>query len=152
MRTRRRARWVRIEAWHIPVRLVTGAFVLNSGVAKQKADETTTAQLHGFAAGTYPPVKRVPPRKFVQALSAGEIALGAMLLIPAVPPLVAGAGLTAFSAGLLGLYARTPGMRQEGSIQPTEQGVAIAKDVWMFGIGASLVLDHFLGSHRRERA
>ena len=55
--------------------------------------------------------------------------------------MVAGAGLTAFSAGLLGLYARTPGMRQEGSIRPTEQGTAVAEDVWMLGIGAALLVD-----------
>lgn len=36
------------------------------------------------------------------------------LLLTVVPTAVAGAGLAAFSAGLLGLYLRTPGMRQEG--------------------------------------
>ncbi|NIH80484.1 hypothetical protein [Amycolatopsis viridis] len=149
MRRKRRAQWVRIEPWHIPVRLVTGAFILNSGLTKQTADETGATQLHGFAAGAYPPVKQIPPQRFVQMLSAGEITLGAALLIPAVPPLVAGAGLAAFSAGLLGLYARTPGMRKERSVRPTEQGTGLAKDVWMFGIGTALVLDHFLGAHRR---
>jgi len=50
-----------------------------------------------------------------------------------VPGKVAGAGLTAFAAGLLGLYLRTPGMR------PTQQGTAIAKDVWLLGIGLGLL-------------
>ncbi|MGH3599083.1 MAG: hypothetical protein ACRDQH_02200 [Pseudonocardiaceae bacterium] len=27
-----------------------------------------------------------------------------------------------------GLYLRTPGMRQQGSLRPTENGVALAKD------------------------
>jgi hypothetical protein len=36
---------------------------------------------------------------------------------------------------------KTPGMRREGSIWPTEQGIGLAKDVWMLGIGLSLVLD-----------
>jgi hypothetical protein len=58
-----------------------------------------------------------------------------------VPGLLAGAGLTAFSAGLLGLYLRTPGMREEGSLRPTQQGLPIAKDVWMLGSGLSLVVD-----------
>ena len=52
-----------------------------------------------------------------------------------------GAGLAAFSGGLLGLYARTPGMRKENSPFPTQQGTALAKDVWMTGIGLGLVID-----------
>jgi len=58
-----------------------------------------------------------------------------------VPGLLAGAGLVAFSAGLLGLYLRTPGMREEGSLSPTPQGTPIAKDVWMLGAGLGLVVD-----------
>ena len=69
------------------------------------------------------------------------LALGATLLVPIIPSAVAGAGLTAFSGGLLGLYARTPGMRKEGSPFPTQQGIALAKDVWMMGIGLGLVID-----------
>ncbi len=66
---------------------------------------------------------------------------GATLLVPVIPSAVAGAGLTAFSGGLLGLYARTPGMRKENSPFPTQQGIALAKDVWMMGIGLGLVID-----------
>ena len=50
-------------------------------------------------------------------------------------------GLIAFSAGLLGLYARTPGMTREDGIRPSRQGTALAKDVWMLGIGLGLTLD-----------
>lgn len=32
-------------------------------------------------------------------------------------------------------------MRQEGSLRPTEQGTALAKDVWMLGIGLSLIAE-----------
>ena len=70
-----------------------------------------------------------------------EITLGAALLLPVVPAAVAGAGLAAFSGGLLGLYARTPGMRKENSLFPTQQGTPLAKDVWMMGIGLGLVID-----------
>jgi hypothetical protein len=56
-----------------------------------------------------------------------------------VPAAVAGLGLTAFSAGLLGLYLRIPGMHQRGSLKPTEDGMAIAKDSWLLGIGLSLI-------------
>ena len=48
--------------------------------------------------------------------------------------------LTGFSGGLLGLYIKIPGMRQEGSLRPTQQGIALAKDSWLLGIGASLIL------------
>jgi hypothetical protein len=54
---------------------------------------------------------------------------------------VAGAALTTFAAGLLGLYLRTPGMRQEGSLRPTQDGTALAKDVWMLGIGLGFIVD-----------
>jgi hypothetical protein len=130
-----------IKARHLPPRIAAGAFVLNSGVGKWSADDETAAQLHGFAVGTYPFLSKLKPRDFVRLLSVSEIALGAALLLPVVPAAVAGAGLTAFSGGLLGLYARTPGMRKDGTPFPTQQGIAIAKDVWMLGIGLGLVID-----------
>jgi hypothetical protein len=77
----------------------------------------------------------------VTLVAYSEIALGAALLIPVVPAFVAGAGLAAFSGGLLGLYAKTPGMRRPGTPLPTEQGIALAKDVWMTGIGLGLIID-----------
>jgi hypothetical protein len=36
---------------------------------------------------------------------------------------------------------QTPGMREEGSIKPTQAGTALAKDVWLVGAGLSLLLD-----------
>jgi len=75
---------------------------------------------------------------FLRALAASEIALGAALLTPVVPAAVAGAGLAGFAAGLLGLYLRTPGMHE--NLRPTQQGTSIAKDIWLLGIGAGLVL------------
>jgi hypothetical protein len=129
---------------HIPARLATGAFILNSGIEKARADEQTAQMLHGMAASTYPFLGKVKATDFLKGLSATEIALGTALLLPVVPTLVAGVGLGAFSAGLLGLYLATPGMRQEGSLKPTQQGTAIAKDVWMLGIAAGFVLDEVL--------
>ena len=126
----------------IAPRIATGAFILNSGLGKRGADEGTAAGLHGFASGTYPFLAKVPPATFAKGLSTAETALGAALLTPFVPTAVAGAALTAFSAGLLGLYLRTPGMTKPGkSVAPTQEGLPIAKDVWMLGIGAGLVLD-----------
>jgi hypothetical protein len=130
-----------IKARHLPPRIATGAFILNSGIGKLSADEEAAAKLHGFAVGTYPFLKNMKPKDFARLLAYSEIALGATLLIPVVPAFVAGAGLAAFSGGLLGLYAKTPGMRREGTPLPTEQGVALAKDVWMAGIGLGLMID-----------
>lgn len=123
----------------IAPRISAGAFILNSGLGKRAADEQTAAGLHGFATGTYPFLQKVPPQQFVQGLSSAEIAIGAALLTPFVPTFTAGALLTAFSGGLLGLYLKTPGMRQPGSLAPTEQGLSVAKDVWLVGIGIGLM-------------
>jgi uncharacterized membrane protein YphA (DoxX/SURF4 family) len=132
---------ISVRARHLPPRIATGAFILNSGIGKLSADEATAAQLHGFAAGTYPFLKKLKPTDFVRLLAATEITLGAALLIPVIPAAVAGAGLAAFSVGLLGLYARTPGMRKPGTPLPTQQGTALAKDVWMAGLGLGLMID-----------
>lgn len=139
-----------VRARHLPPRIAAGAFILNSGLGKLSADEQTAAQLHGFAAATYPFVGKLRPADFARLLAVSEIALGSALLVPVVPAGVAGAGLVAFAGGLLGLYARTPGMRKEGSIFPSQEGTALAKDVWMAGIGLGLVIDE-LADRRREK-
>jgi uncharacterized membrane protein YphA (DoxX/SURF4 family) len=131
---------------HVPQRATAGAFILQSGIGKLSADEETAKQLHGFATGTYPFLAKLKPEDFVKLLAGTEIALGTALLLPFVPSLVAGAGLTAFSGALLGLYARTPGMRKEGTPLPTQQGIPLAKDVWMAGIGLGLVIDELTDS------
>ena len=130
-----------VKARHLPPRVAAGAFILNSGIGKLSADETTAAQLHGFAAGAYPFLGKLKPKDFLRLLAVTEITLGSLLIVPVVPAAVAGAGLVTFSGGLLGLYARTPGMRKENSPFPTHQGTPLAKDVWMMGIGLGLVID-----------
>ncbi len=130
---------------HVAPRLATGAFLLNSGLAKRGADEQTAAMLHGMAKNTYPFLGKMEPTAFARLLSTGEMALGTALLLPVVPTALAGVGLTAFSAGLVGLYLRTPGMREEGSLRPTQDGTALAKDVWMLGIGIGFVVDALSG-------
>jgi uncharacterized membrane protein YphA (DoxX/SURF4 family) len=139
-----------VKPWHLPPRLAAGAFILNSGLSKRDADEATAAMLHGMAAGTYPFLRRIPPRRFARLLAGGEIALGAALLLPVVPTALAGAGLAAFAAGLLGLYLRTPGMRQEGSLRPTQQGTALAKDVWLLGTGLGFVVEALARDEHRS--
>jgi len=124
---------------HVPLRLTAGSFILNSGLSKWSGDAETAQGIHGFAATAYPVVNKVQPPLFLKALAAGEIALGAALLTPVVSSHKAGLGLTAFAGGLVGLYAKVPGMRD--GIRPTQQGTPIAKDVWLLGIGASLLVD-----------
>jgi uncharacterized membrane protein YphA (DoxX/SURF4 family) len=141
---------LRRKAWQLPVRLAAGSYLINSGLSKWGADETTAKHLAGFATGTYPFLAKPNARLFVTALSTSEIAIGAAVLVPFVPAAVAGAALTAFSVGLLGLYLRTPGMRREGSLRPTEQGIPLSKDVWLAAIGASLVIDGLVGSGGRS--
>lgn len=140
---------MRTKVRHLPARAATGAFILNSGLSKLQADDDTAKQLHGTASGTYPFLADTDPHAFTKALAAAEIALGGALLVPVVPTALAGLGLTAFSGGLVGLYLNTPGMRREGSIRPTTDGVPLAKDAWMLGIALSMVLDP--GSWARKR-
>ncbi|MCW2583371.1 MAG: uncharacterized protein JWQ53_2161 [Klenkia sp.] len=134
----------------IAPRIATGAFILNSGLGKRNADADTAAGLHGFAAGTYPFLSKVAPATFAKGLSTAEIAIGAALLVPFVPTAVAGAALTAFSGGLLGLYLRTPGMTKPGkSVAPTQDGLPVSKDVWMLGIGIGLLTQAIVGRRTR---
>src|SRR6478609_8847861 len=132
-----------ITLTEIAPRISAGAFILNSGLGKRGADAQAAAGMHGFAAGTYPFLKSMPPEQFASLLSTSEIVIGAALLTPFVPTIVAGAALTAFSGGLLGLYLQTPGMRKPGSLAPTQEGLALAKDAWLAGIGLSIMLRGF---------
>ncbi|HEX4245213.1 MAG TPA: DoxX family membrane protein [Acidimicrobiales bacterium] len=136
----------------LPVRIATGGFILNSGLEKLSADSERAATLHGFATGTYPFLGSLPPEQFAKALAYSEVGLGAALLLPIVPSRIAGAGLAAFAGGLLGLYLRTPGMRQEGSFRPTEQGIPLAKDVWMIGAGLSLLVADRRRTRRKRKS
>src|SRR5215203_6831870 len=149
--TRRRSLMdLRVKAWHLPLRLISGAYFINSGLAKRGADDATAGQLHGFAAGTYPLVGKLDAKRFTSLLSTAEIAIGTALVVPMVPAWLAGAGLTAFALGTLGLYLRTPGMREEGSLRPTQQGIPLAKDAWMVGIGLALMVDEVAERARRS--
>ncbi|NVI91007.1 hypothetical protein [Actinomadura sp. BRA 177] len=142
------------RAHQIPVRTAVGAFVLNSGLSKLQALDQMAEPTHGMAKTAYPFLETQDARTFTRNLGRAEVAIGTALLVPFVPSLVAGAALTAFSAGLTGLYLRLPGMRQEGGIRPTQEGIALAKDTWLVGAGASLVLDELTrprADRRRRR-
>lgn len=125
---------------------------MNSGLSKRSASPERAARLAGFAAGAYPQVSKVSPATFTKALSTAEIALGGALLTPFVPTRIAGLGLAAFSTGLLRLYLKTPSLTAEDGIRPSEEGTGIAKDVWMAGIAASLLLDSIGGCRKPKRS
>jgi hypothetical protein len=141
------------KLWHVPVRLATGAIIVDQGLQKLGADEDTARWLHGQAVHAFPQLADMDPKDFVQLLSACEIALGAALLgIGFVPSGLAGLGLSAFAGSLTRLYLTAPGTRREGTVAaPSQQGVGLAKDSWMLAIGVALVLDSVLGSGRRRR-
>ena len=123
---------------HLPLRVATGAYILNSGLSKQDLEGEAAQGMHAMASNAIPALKKFPPEQFAKILSTGEIALGA---IPFVPSALVGAALVGFSAGLVQLYLKTPGMRQEGSVRPTPEGIGLAKDVWLLGSGMTLLLD-----------
>ena len=55
---------------HIPIRVATGAFILNSGIGKLSADGGTAQFLHGAAAGTYPGLcEEMKPASFARLLA-----------------------------------------------------------------------------------
>src|SRR4051794_22002680 len=91
---------------------------------------------HGYArlrVGDLPVPQGRGPRPVREGAVDGGDLVGTALLTPFVPTVVAGALLTGFSGGLLGLYLRTPGMRKPGSL-------ALAKDFWLVGVGLSILL------------
>ncbi|HEX6967437.1 MAG TPA: hypothetical protein VF174_01220 [Micromonosporaceae bacterium] len=129
---------------HFPLRAAVGAYVLNSGLSKRGLEGEAAESLHGMAAGAFPQFKQMPPQRFTKLLSNAETALGTALLLPAVPSALAGIGLAGFGAGLVQLYWKTPGMHKPKSPRPTQQGIGLAKDVWLLGAGLTLLLDDLL--------
>ena len=125
----------------IPARAATGAYILHSGLEKWNGDQERAKGIHASASGAYPFLASVKPEKFLKALAAAEIGIGAALLTPFVGNRLAGACLTAFAGGLVGMYLRTPALHKPGSVWPTRAGTAVSKDVWMLGIGLGLMAD-----------
>lgn len=137
---------------HLPLRLGAGAYILNSGLSKWSASDEAAAGYHGMAAQAFPAFSDVDPKTFTTVLAGSEVALGAALLVPVLPRTVVAAGFTAFSAGLVGLYLRTPALhRGPGDYRPNQDGVGIAKDVIMLGAAASFLLDA-VGSKAKKSA
>ncbi|MEV1244084.1 hypothetical protein ACIBO2_36250 [Nonomuraea sp. NPDC050022] len=124
-----------------PPRIAAGAYILDSGLTLAQADREAATGVHGMAATAFPFLRRQDPETFVRLLAKSQIAVGSALLLPVVPSLLAGAALTAFAGGLLAFYVKTPGLRQDGTLRPSQEGVSVAKDVWLMGIGLGLVVE-----------
>ncbi|MGA2519976.1 MAG: hypothetical protein ABSG81_04055 [Acidimicrobiales bacterium] len=139
---------IRMTARDAPGRVSTGVYILHAGIEKWSGDEQRATAVHGMAAGAFPMLRDMPAPRFLRLLAAGEIATGALLLLPRVPNRMAGAVLTAFSGGLVTMYWRTPALRKPGSVWPTPAGTGVSKDVWMLGIGLGLLAGG--GNHRRS--
>ncbi|GAA2612914.1 hypothetical protein [Streptomyces tubercidicus] len=134
------------EARDLAPRLATGAFILNAGLTMLRADRETAEGVHSMACVAYPFLTKIPAEQFTRMLACSQVAVGGSLLAPFVPTRLAGLALTGFSGGLVGMYLRTPGMRESGSLRPTQEGTGLAKDVWMLGIGLG-----FMGAAGRRR-
>lgn len=125
----------------LPGRIATGGYIFRTGWEKWSGGEEQAKGLHGMASAAFPVLKDLEPATFLKLLSGVEMVLGAALLAPFVPTVVAGAGLSAFSGALVTFYLKTPSLRKPGSIWPNQNGIGIAKDVWMLGMGAGFVID-----------
>ncbi|QBI18625.1 hypothetical protein ER308_02965 [Egibacter rhizosphaerae] len=136
--------------WEAPLRISSGAFILQQGLSKRDMPDEAAQGLLEFAkSAEIPGIADLEPREFIDLVAIAETALGGVLLAPFVPRRLAGLGLMTFSGFLLRLYWKAPGMREEGGIAPTSDGTAMAKDAWLFAIGMALFL---AGSRKKERA
>jgi uncharacterized membrane protein YphA (DoxX/SURF4 family) len=141
---------VPLHLHNVPTRVATGAYILHSGLSKWKnGSEEQAKGMHALASGAYPALADVEPATFLKVLAGAEIGIGAALLTPFIGNRLAGAALTAFSGGLMGIYLRTPALREPGSIWPSRSGIAISKDIWMVGIGLGLLADGSAADRRR---
>ena len=135
----------------LPLRLTTGAFVLNSGIGKLSLSDEDAEGLQQMAANGVPVLADMSPAAFRRFIAFTEIGVGAAQLIPKVPGWLAGSALSAFSAGLLNMYLNTPGMTQEDGVRPSSDGTAVAKDVWMLGAGLSVIVDSAVNTTGRRK-
>lgn len=123
------------------LRSVSGAFILNSGIGKIGMPAEYSAGIQQAAASGIPLMAKLPSDKFGSYLGYAETAIAGALLAPFVSNRIAGAGLTAFSAGLLSMYFANPENTEEDGIRPSSEGLSLAKDVFMLAIGAALMAE-----------
>lgn len=125
---------------NLPIRVAAGVFILNSGVTKLASDEAGLEHVYSTAITAYPFLESIGSSNFGKLLGLYETAVGSVLLAPFVTDSKAGAFMFPLTAGLFGLYLNIPGMRREGSLRPSNQGIPLAKDGWLLAISLSLIL------------
>lgn len=131
-----------------PIRMAAGAFFLNTGVEKWSVDEDRAKGLHKAASSSFPFFEKIPPTQFVKGLAAAEIGIGSALVLPLFSDRLAGLALTPFAGGLMWMYAQNESMHKPDSLRPSGAGTALAKDIWLVGIGLTLLAS----GRRRSRA
>lgn len=90
----------------IPLRLASGAFILNSGLNKRGISAEQAQGLRDMGARGLPALANLSPEQFKKFLVTTEIGVGSALLAPFVPGWLAGSALTAFSGGLFSMYLK----------------------------------------------
>ncbi|MBB4735894.1 hypothetical protein [Micrococcus cohnii] len=135
----------------IPLRLTAGAFILNSGINKLQLSDEQAAGLQSMAAKGVPQLAKMSPAQFKNFIVASEIGVGSALVLPMVPGWVAGAALTAFSGGLMSMYLNTPSMTESDGIRPSQEGTAVAKDVFLVGAGVGIMADSIANRQGKRR-
>ena len=123
------------------LRGVSGAFIANSGIGKIGMPAEYSAGLQQAAASGIPALAKLPSDKFGTWIGYAETGLAAALLAPFVSSKVAGAGLTAFGGGLLSMYFRNPEYTEGDGIRPSQEGLSLAKDVFILAIGLALMVE-----------
>ncbi len=143
---------VSLHLRNIPTRAAAGSYVLHSGLEKWNGSEEQAKGLHAAASGAYPVLDKVPPTTFLKVLSAAEIGTGGAPAAARRQQQARRSRLTAFAGSLVGMYLRTPGLRQPGSVWPSQAGIGVSKDIWMVGIGLGLLADDATDGVRKRRA
>ena len=132
------------------LRAIPGLFILNSGIGKIGMPADASAGTQQAAASGVPALANLPSEKFGSMLGWAETAVGASLLLPAVPNRLAGAGLATFGAGLLTMYFSNDDYTEEDGIRPTSEGLSLAKDSWLVAIGLGLMFG--AGGKKKRKA
>lgn len=125
---------------NLPIRTAAGAFILNSGIGKLTSDDAALEHVYSTAITAYPFLESFGSANFGKLLGLYESTVGCALLAPFVSDSKAGTIMLPFTIGLVGLYLKIPGMRMEGSLRPSSQGIALAKDSWLLAIALSLII------------
>ncbi|MDT9409254.1 hypothetical protein [Corynebacterium rouxii] len=121
------------------LRGIAGAFILNTGIGKMNLPKEGAEYIHGMAVSGIPAVKNIDPQLFAKVISASEIGIGASLLLPVVPNKLAGLMLGTFSSGLLSMYFGEESNTEKDGIRPSQSGLPLAKDSWLFAIAGALL-------------